>query len=167
MNMKLIPATLEDHPIIEKMWPFYVYDMSRGCGFNKGWESPTDLTFIPDDLTPYFNDPDKKVFIIKVDNEFAGFVLLNNREISEFFIIAKFQGKGLGKIVAEEIWHMSPGIWRVPVIPENKQALVFWRNVIAEYTTGNYKEEETIVNHNTEQVKRVIFTFSTGYEIKA
>lgn len=29
-EIKLVPATIEDYPIIQRMWPFYVY--GRECG---------------------------------------------------------------------------------------------------------------------------------------
>lgn len=41
---------------------------------------------------------------------------------------------------------MFPGAWTVFVIPENKQALAFWRSVIAKYTAGNYQEKQITVN---------------------
>ena len=80
------------------MWYFYVYDMGRYCGLNERWEDPTNLSFIPDDLTNYFVDEDRKAFLVNVENKLAGFVLLNKIgrlpntqwNMGEFFIIAKY-----------------------------------------------------------------------------
>ena len=74
----------------------------------------------------------------KMSNEIAGFVLLNkvgttdklDWNMAKFFIIARFQNKGIGKRVAQQIWQMHQGLWEVSAIPENKPAIIFWRNVI-------------------------------------
>lgn len=110
-KIDIISATLDDYPLIQHMWPFYIYDMGRECGFNEGWEDPTDIGFVADDLSSYFKEATRKAFIIKVNNELAGFVFLNKASksldvewtMSEFFIVAQFQGKGIGAQVAYEI----------------------------------------------------------------
>nr|WP_233417935.1 hypothetical protein [Rickettsia conorii] len=43
--------------------------------------------------------------------------------MGEFFIIARFQNKGVGRQVAKQIWQMHKRLWEVAVIPENKPAL--------------------------------------------
>jgi len=146
-EIKLIPATIEDYPMIQRMWPFYVYDLSRECGFLKDWESPTDPDFLPDDLTHYFTDP-KKAFLIKIKNELAGFILIDKLEImteidfylSEFFILGKFQNKGIGQEVALNLFNQLQGRWAVGVLPENKKAIRFWRKVASEVSGSGYKE---------------------------
>lgn len=68
--------------------------------------------------------------MIKVNEELAGFVLVNKKgiqratdwNVGEFFLLAKFQGQGLGRVVAEELWNLFPGIWEIAVIPENTAA---------------------------------------------
>ena len=72
--------------------------------------------------------------LIKADGELAGFALINkvgstpdvDWNIGEFFIVSKFQGKGIGSYVAEQIFNQFPGIWETSQIPENKAALDFW-----------------------------------------
>jgi len=92
---RLYPATVIDQPLIQRMWLFYLYDMGRECGFINGWECPTKLSFVPDDITPYFNNSARRAYLIKADYEPAGFVLLNqagtlpNKQwnMGEFFIL--------------------------------------------------------------------------------
>lgn len=168
-NLMLMQATIEDYPIIQHMWPFYIYDMGRDCGLNKGWDCPANLSFVSDDLTHYFTDPTRQAFLIKIGEELAGFILLNKLgtqphidwNMSEFFILAKFQGKGIGRLVAYEIWKTHPGIWEVSVIPENKSALVFWRKVVLAFTTGNYLEEIKEIDYDNHQPKRYVLSFDT------
>ncbi|HJD62028.1 MAG TPA: hypothetical protein LFW14_00180 [Rickettsia endosymbiont of Degeeriella rufa] len=87
--------------------------------------------------------------------------------MSQFFILARFQNKGIGKQVAQRIWKMHQGIWAVSVLPENKPAIIFWRNAINEFTKGNYQEEIKLVQVNDYKAERVIFDFDTQQYIQA
>ncbi len=169
-NAQLIPATVADHATVQNMARFYVYDMSRYCGFiSDEWAIPADGLYESYDFKSYFEDPTRKAFLVKVDDELAGFVLLKTIGIlpetewhmGEFFILAKFQGKGIGGQVASQVWNMHPGIWEVLVIPENKSALAFWRKTIAGFTSGGFKEEIKTVDFDRDQPKRYIFSFDS------
>ena len=66
--------------------------------------------------------------------------------IGEFFIVSKFQEKGVGSYVAEQIFDQFPGIWETSQIPENRAALDFWRKVVDSYTNGQFEKSlKTIV----------------------
>ncbi len=169
-NVHLLPATLADYPTIQNMARFYVYDMSRECGFiSADWAIPTDGLYESFNFKNYFGDPTRKAFLVKVGEELAGFVLLNqigtepktNWNMGEFFILAKFQHKGIGKQVAHEIWDMHPGNWEVSVLPENKSALSFWRRTIGAYTDGHYMCATKQITFDGQQPQRTIFAFDT------
>ena len=171
-NINIIPATLSDYPIIQNMARFYVYDFSRYCGFiSKDWEIPEDGLFTCFDFKKYFIDSDKKAYLVKLeDKELVGFVLLDKQatslnidwNIGEFFILAKFQDKGVAGEVAKQIWLKYPGKWEASVIPENKPALAFWRKTIAAFTNNNYQEEIKTIDYDKAQPKRYIFNFVTN-----
>ncbi|MBP6985192.1 MAG: GNAT family N-acetyltransferase [Alphaproteobacteria bacterium] len=147
-GVQVITATIADHPTVQNMARFYVYDMSRECGAHySGWECPADGLFECDDLKSYFTDSTRKAYIVKVADELAGFVLINKLDflpasfnMGEFFILAKFQRKGIAQIVARQVFDMHQGTWSVGAIPMNKRALHFWRRVIGDYTGGDYME---------------------------
>ena len=169
LKPRLYQATMVDYPLIQHMWLFYIYDMGRECGFIKGWECPADPTFVPDDITSYFKDQARQAYLIKVEDEPAGFVLLNRVStlpntqwnMGEFFILAKFQGKGIGSMIARQLWAMHPGSWEISVIPENKSALAFWQKVIAKFTLNCYVEAMKDVDYDQNQPKRYVFSFDT------
>lgn len=81
--------------------------------------------------------------------------------MAEFFILAKFQGKGIGQNIAGQIWDLVPGKWEVSVIPENRAALSFWQKTIADYTAGHYQQEIKTIDYDEHQPKRIIFTLKT------
>ncbi|QQV75197.1 hypothetical protein H6P87_00745 [Rickettsia tillamookensis] len=171
-NIHLIPAALADYPLIQNMGRFYVYDMSRYCGFESDeydWALPQDGLYEAADYKKYFKEADRKAYLVKVQQEIAGFVLLNkvgthdkiDWNMAELFIIARFQNKGVGREVARQIWQMYQGLWEVTAIPENKPAIKFWRNTINAFTKGNYQEETKLISIRDYKAERVVFEFNT------
>ncbi len=84
--------------------------------------------------------------------------------MGDFFILGKFQGQGIGRQVAHQLWNMYLGLWQVAVIPENKPAIEFWKKTIEDYTADNYQVENKTVDCNVEQFVRLIFTFKVPIE---
>lgn len=173
-KISIIKATLNDYPCIQNMARFYVYDLSRECGsISSDWTIPEDGLYESFDFKNYFEDPSRKAFLVKVYDEIAGFVLLNqatedatnNWNIGEFFIIAKFQGAGIAARVAKEIWNMHPGRWEVSVIPSNKSALKFWEKSISEFTYGAFNKQSKEVAYDDKAPRRIIFEFDTQNKI--
>jgi len=167
-SVQLMKATLADYQAIQNMARFYVYDMSRYCGYiSDEWALPKDGLYESYDFKNYFTDEARDAFLVKIKDELAGFVLLKKMgaladtewQMSEFFILAKFQGTGIASEVANQIWKTHPERWEVSVIPENKRALSFWRNTISNFTKGHYKEEIITVDYDKHQPKRYIFSF--------
>lgn len=148
MKIILEKASKEDKTIIQNLGRFYVYEMSRYCGFLPSWEVPSNGLFECIDLSSYFEKPDRHAFLIKVDDELAGFVLINkvgstpdvDWNIGEFFIVSKFQGKGVGRHVAKQVFNQFPGVWETSQIPENKAAIEFWDKVVSRYSNGQFEK---------------------------
>lgn len=169
---QLIPATLDDYPAIQNMTRFYVYEMSRECGLNSSdWACPADGLYESFDFKHYFVDPDKRGYLIKVDEEPAGFVLLHQTgkqpdiqwHMGEFFILARFQNRGIGREIAQQVWRQHPGSWEVTVIPENQRALHFWRKAVASIVYDNFVEEIKLKTGRVDpdQPNRIFLTFDT------
>lgn len=170
-TVTLEPASLDQYPMIQNMLRFYVYDVSKECGgdLDKGLLLSDDSFFKSFNFKRYFEDDTRRVYLIKVCNNVAGFIMLNqvttdedsDWNMGEFFIFGKYQGKGIGKQAGEKIWQLHPGKWEVYVIPENGSALIFWENVISNYTGSNFTKETKLIDFDQEQPSRVIFTFNT------
>lgn len=171
-NINLVNATIGDYPLVQNMARFYVYDLSRSCGFTSDeydWTLPQDGLYYSTDYKEYFTKADRAAYLVKVNDELAGFVLLNKVgtnaktewKIGEFFIIARFQNKNIGGKVAKQIWQKHEGRWELSVIPENKPAIIFWRNTINKFTKGNYQEEIKLVQMDGYKAERVIFEFDS------
>lgn len=170
-EIKLIPASIEDYPIIQNLARFYVYDRS---GY-MGWSCSADGMFDCIDFKHYFETSDEKAFLIKVNDELAGFVLLDKEHLiepvdwnmGEFFVVTKFQGKGVATQIARKVFKDHPGKWSVAVMPENIKAARFWKKVISEVSEGDYTEvfkteDELRTDKNPDPYAMNIFSFFIG-----
>lgn len=167
----LEPAGISDYPMIQNMARFYVYDLSKECGhISEDWRLPVDGLFESFDFKSYFEENSRKAYLVKVYDDVAGFVLLNQSvtcknsdwNVGEFFVLGKYQGHGVGKIAAEKIWQLHPGKWEVSVIPENISALKFWESTINKFTANVFEKETKLVDFDKDQPKRIIFSFDSG-----
>jgi len=150
LNIKIISATKDHMPVIQNMARFYAYDLSKSCGFYElyDWSFPENGLYEAIDLSKYWEEPNRYPFLIRVDNEIAGFALINkiarlpntDWNMGEFFIVGKFQGKGIGKRVAFELFDKFPGQWEVMQMPPNTPAIKFWKKVIADYSHNQFDE---------------------------
>lgn len=153
MKITLVKATRKDKDTIQNLGRFYVYEMSRYCGFLPNWETPPNGLFECMDLSSYFEQLDRHAFLVKVSDELAGFALINkigsspdvDWNVGEFFIISKFQGRGIGRYVAERIFDQFPGIWETAQIPENTAAIDFWKKVVDKYSNGKFEKSRQVI----------------------
>jgi [ribosomal protein S5]-alanine N-acetyltransferase len=167
-KIKLIPATLEDYPVIQNMGRFYVYDMSEYLGKDEGWEIPENGLYECIDFKKYWEDKNSFPFLVRYQNEIIGFAIIDkkgsNAEIdfnmAQFFILRKFKNKGIGMYVAQECFKKFPGIWEVMVIPGNEGAYRFWRSTIINYAPGDFIEYTRDIAHFNNSRKN-IFKFES------
>lgn len=146
----VVPAVKEEYPTIQNMARFYIYDMSRTCGVLAGWECPNDGLYECFNLERYFLEEDRFPFLIRIGEELGGFVLINkvgtsndvDWNMAEFFILAKFQGQGMGEQVAFQVFDQFKGVWECAAIPQNTPAIQFWDKTIAAYTMQKYGQEK-------------------------
>lgn len=161
-KVKLIPVSNDYYPIIQNMASYYAYDMSEYMG----WAQQDDGTHsIGMDYIKYFKSENTFPFIIKYQEELAGFVIvdknvsspLNDFNIAQFFILRKFHGKGIGRHIAFQCFDKFQGKWEVFVMPRNEGAYRFWRKIIKEYTYQQFKEYTKKVGQSI----RNIFEFNS------
>jgi ribosomal-protein-alanine N-acetyltransferase len=145
MNVTLHEATRDDLPVVKNLVPYYIYDMSE----HLGWPCTPDGRFDGcDDLESYWSDPRKHAFILRAGDEPAGFalVLADNHEpeidfsITDFFVLRKFRGRGVGQRIAHQLFDRFRGRWKVEQFAANQAAVAFWRKVIGRYCGDSFEE---------------------------
>jgi predicted acetyltransferase len=144
MTVEIVEAGVELKPVVLNLCAYYIYDFTEFLGVRCG----DDGLFRTGIWEKYWSEPRRWAFLIRVDAEPAGFVLVgpdgtqadSQYDMGEFFIMRKFRGRGLGQQVAFNIFGRFPGRWEVRTVVPNKPALAFWRKVIGRYTNGNCRE---------------------------
>ncbi|MBS4218433.1 GNAT family N-acetyltransferase [Bacillus sp. FJAT-49711] len=162
MEFEVIKASLDQKEIIMNLMQFYIYDFSE---FIEAHVEENGRFSEYSYLNDYWTDDNRFPYLVKVDGHYAGFVLVRSIKegakeyfsIAEFFIMRKYRRAGLGKLVAKDIFHVYKGNWEVFQIEKNKPAQLFWRNVINEYTNGQFSER-------IEEGKKIIQEFVSTKE---
>ena len=147
MDVTLVTATRADRHVFERLLQLYEYEYSE----NAEIDLDADGLF-PTVDTKAIWQPDYHVFFIKVSGKFAGFALVTRHQsyvgegetylIDEFFVLRRYQRRGVGEHVARSLFDRFPGRWEVSQLPQNVAAKTFWWRVIDRYTAGRFQETE-------------------------
>lgn len=144
MKIELVKVPMNQKMVLRHLVELYQYDFSEFDSADVNEHGVYDYMF----LDHYWTEPDRIPFFVKVNEKYAGFVLLRilkNQEreyysIAEFFIMRKYRRCRVGKKVAFQLFHQFQGEWEISEIEQNVSAQEFWRRVISEYTNNNYQE---------------------------
>ena len=154
----LVRVKQEDEEILQNLIQFYIYEFT----VFQEIKLESNGSYAPFDLKPYWTEADLHAFFIMHDAELAGFVMVESGDpnvILEFFIMRKFYRRGFGKIAAIKLFDLFPGNWSITQVEKNEPARNFWREVIGEYTSGNYIEKFDDYNRSIQE-------FITGIKVK-
>jgi predicted acetyltransferase len=147
MNIEVREADIEDKPVLRHLLELCQHDYSE---HNDADVNEHGLFGYPY-LDHYWTEPGRYPFLIRVSGRLAGFVLVRRLDssgahgthsIAEFFILRKYRRQGIGQAVAQRIFGMFSGTWRVHQEAANLPAQAFWRTVISRYTGGKFREAQ-------------------------
>lgn len=132
-TITLVPAHLDQKPVIANLIQLYLHDMTEFMPFPVG----TDGRYAYDFLERFWRHP----YLVMSDNEIAGFALvvdecpLTGRSpcwfMAEFFILKAYRGRGTGRAAVQQALQVHPGQWHIAVPHANRAAQVFWPKVLA------------------------------------
>lgn len=139
MKVELISSLPEHAPILANLLELYAHDFSAFIELELG----ADGRFGYDPLPLYWQDASRYPFLITVNGQLAGFVLLRKGsqlsgdediwDVTEFFVVRGYRRRGVGMKAAHEIWKQYPGKWEVRVIDQNQTAKEFWARAVGEF----------------------------------
>ena len=134
-------ATESERSHLESLMALYLYDMTEFVD-----EPNRELDYRYPNIERYWQDANRYPFFIEYGSARIGFALVTEDDqrtlMSEFFIPRHFRHQGIGTQAAWLIFDRFPGHWRVAEMATNRVAQRFWRQIIDEYTDGNYDEVE-------------------------
>lgn len=146
MKFDLIEVNEKDRNIIYNLMQLYKYELSffedETTHFKMLDSGLYELKYIE----KYWQEENRHPYILKCNNELAGFVLQrfneeNMNEIAEFFIINKYRKIGAGTFLANKMFELYRGKWEVRTLLKNDRAQRFWRNTIKNFTNNNFEEK--------------------------
>ena len=147
MKFEIQEVKEQDKEVIYNLMQLYTYELS----FFE--DETTDFKLLDSGLyvmskyvEMYWTSDKRHPYILKCDNELAGFVLQrfnedDKNEIAEFFVLNKYRRSGAGKFMANEMFELYKGPWEVRTLLKNERAQNFWRNVIREFSNNNFEEK--------------------------
>src|SRR5450631_4195545 len=107
-HVEVVPATLEQQPILANLLQLYAHDFSEFHDVDLG----PDGRFVYASLPLYWSEPDRHPFLVRVDGRLAGFVLVKRGsevsgdktawDMAEFFVIRGCRRRGIGTQIARD-----------------------------------------------------------------
>ena len=135
-HIELVPASPEQESVIANLLELYAHDFSEFYPLELG----EDGRFGYQHLSLYWSEPDRCPFLIKINGNLAGLVLIKKNngiaqsglvwDVAEFFIVRAHRRQRIGTKVAHQLWERFPGSWEVRVMESNRDALKFWQRAI-------------------------------------
>jgi len=149
MSVDVRSAKQHEASILENLLQLYVHDFSEFEEIYPGADGRYAYPY----LAHYWEDPGRYPFLIRVDNNLAGFALLRldsdpvtgqqAMDVAEFFVLRTYRRHGVGARAARKLWDLFPGQWHVRVLNSNEAAYHFWKTIIGEYTNSRFSESVT------------------------
>lgn len=145
MPIDLVPIGKEEKQVLYNLYQYYEHEFSPYTNMDIGLDGRFSIN-----LEHYWEDPRWNPFLICYDKKIAGFliILFDNNDtdpdpihvIYDFLILRKYRRKGIGKSAAVQAFNLYKAVWKVVQISENRPAQHFWRDVVNDYTAGQYTE---------------------------
>ncbi|MDG9922232.1 MULTISPECIES: GNAT family N-acetyltransferase [unclassified Pseudomonas] len=142
MQIELVPATLDQLPLIANLYQYYAYESSD-------WEEEeveVDGRFYIHEphLQRYWQEEDWSASLILADGFIAGFLLIERSELvgidalelADLFILKKYRRLGIGRALAQQVLSRG-GTWLVRFYGQDELAAAFWRKILAELPLGS------------------------------
>ncbi|MEZ0365001.1 GNAT family N-acetyltransferase [Mycobacterium sp. pUA109] len=143
MTVELLPALVGDKAVLRRLLQFYHYDFSEWNGDDVDDHGEFDHQY----FDHYWTDPNSHPFLIQRTGRWAGSVLVRTEGVSgmsEFFVMRKYRGAGVGREAARRVFARFPGPWRIRQLHRNDAATAFWRAVIPAGYEETVTEEGTV-----------------------
>ena len=160
MPLRLIEATEEHRPLLERMLQLYLHDLSEFADTE------------PDKFGVYCKDHalseegrgDLCSFLILLRGKPAGFACFRPvrshssepaRLLEDYFVLRSYRRLGIGEEAARMLFDQIPGRWEIEIPDQNDVARSFWRQVMRRYTLRRFRELRSPSN------KGIVFEFTS------
>lgn len=156
MQIEVTPAD-DAYDIVQKLARFYLYDMAEHAGFDFSAEGDLDPGNF---FASYWGRPGGREwpsewrgfpFLLRIEGKPAGFALVKRMQeeparydMGEFFVARPYRRHNAGRAMATLLFDRFPGQWEVREMTTNVNAQAFWRQIIADYTKGDFTDNREV-----------------------
>ena len=167
MMIELTLVERDEKEILRNLMEKYDYELSQYCGSDVNKLGLYGFDY----LDNYWQEGAKRwAYFIKVDGKLAGFAMIvsdyfylkdrkSDYNMSDFFVMYKYRGAGVGKFAANYLFDKLQGIWQLNTINKNINSVGFWKKVVGDCTGGAY---EILPNEELGAEFHKVFLFSTA-----
>jgi predicted acetyltransferase len=132
----------ERRAIIERLAQLERHDLSEFRGTLPNADGFYEIRWLP----LFFEDPERRTYLIECDGALAGFALTRPLDgevtsLTAFFIVRALRRRGVGHTAALELLRQRPGKWGIAFQEENPAAARFWRRVATDAVGPAWVEE--------------------------
>lgn len=151
-NLEVVEVKKEESQTLMNLMEKYLSEFAK-------WEKidvKDDGLFGYEWLDSYFKEENRWPYFVKIDGKLAGFVLVcdypevpeesTDFTLSEFFIMPKYRNIGYGHQAFLKVMDKHHGKWQLKLHPKNEASVLFWNQVIDEYTSGRFRLVEAYPN---------------------
>ena len=145
MNILIDLVSKEEKEILRNLLEKYEYEFSQ---YNKKDVNNLGLFGYDYDLDNYWTEENRYPYFIKMENNLAGFIMVNDYPINgletkwtmaDFFVMYKYRKMGIGTFAVKYVFEKHKGKWGLMYHPKNITSKSFWNKVVNEYTNGQYE----------------------------
>lgn len=129
MDVEVIEAALSDKPVLRNLLELYQHDFSAFDDIDVDADGLYNYRY----LDNYWTEVDRHPLLFRIDGRWAGFALVRAgtpHDMAEFFVMRKYRRRGVGTVLAREVFARFPGEWQVRQMASNAAATVFWTRAI-------------------------------------
>jgi predicted acetyltransferase len=97
-------------------------------------------------LDRYWTDANRWPYVACRDEEAVGFALVRvvndgQLELAELYVEPAHRRRGVGGVIARELFARHVGAWRVRVLAHNARGLAFWQSMLPSARVGEVLED--------------------------
>ncbi len=144
MNVEVVEAQRAAKPVLRRLVELHAHDSSEFDGKDVDQHGEFGYKW----FDHYWTEPHRHPFLIRVDGKIAGYAFVSElgtaTSMSEFFVLRKYRRRGVGRIVASQMFARFPGPWTVRQTPGNDAATAFWRSVIPTHFEEATNDDGTV-----------------------
>lgn len=142
MKIECIAAAASEKQTVWNLFQFYCYDSTEWDPDDVGSNGLYGLDSAY--FSQYWLEPGWSAHLIKVDQQIAGFLLIeptdapgvNCAEFADLFILKKYRNQGVAKHIVRQVIVESKQPWVVTVFDDDRSAKVFWSKMFELFNFG-------------------------------